>query len=730
MKTQARRRFLGFTRKDLFELAVCILLSGLFVLLSSGKAFSQGNVGINNPTPHAKSLLDLTSSDKGLLAPRMTAAQRTAMFPGADATAKGMLVYQTDGVQGFYYYDGAAWVMVQSGNAGWGLLGNAGTNPTTNFLGTTDNQGLAIRTDNTERVRIAPNGEVTVGDAVSWPGYRLGVIANSINPAGAFQNTNATGYSGLHFINNTGVARAHIGTGNASSPNWVNMGYAGTYTAHPFVLTTSDLERMRIAANGNVGIGTTAPASKLHVSRSSSGLTPNGNATATLEASGANYQHFLTNTGESGLLFGSAGSSITGGFLHNTANAQAGFEWRTGGNVTRMIFSNTGDLTIGDNYIWSGTKLGVVNTNTEATIGTKCTNAAGFSGMYSVDNANTGAFVTGMGTSGHAYGSAGVSGTATAHPFTLLTSNVERMRIAVNGNVGIGTNAPARLLEVASSVQGVQRISSANTVSGSVLELRNTTAGNNILGGINFMDGTATRGQLAYHLANGMLFNTAGAERMRVDLNGNVGIGTTTPGSKLHVSRGASGLVPHALAAAAVESAGNTYQHFLTPGNSESGLLFGSGATAVDAGVLYHTAASLNGLDFRSGGNLTRMVIKSNGLVGIGTTAPAAELEVNGFTKHGSNAPAIKQIEFSGTTAATEGAYVDIPHGLTASKILDVRVLIEYNTGNWITTGHTLNGEYHADYAINAVNIRLYNHSTSSGLILSKPVKILVTYKA
>ncbi|MBK7944833.1 MAG: hypothetical protein IPJ85_05770 [Flavobacteriales bacterium] len=360
-----------------------------------------------------------------------------------------------------------------------------------------------------------------------------------------------------------------------------------------------------------------------------------------------------------------------------------------------MIFSNTGDLTIGDNYIWSGTKLGVVNTNTEATIGTKCTNAAGFSGMYSVDNANTGAFVTGMGTSGHAYGSAGVSGTATAHPFTLLTSNVERMRIAVNGNVGIGTNAPARLLEVASSVQGVQRISSANTVSGSVLELRNTTAGNNILGGINFMDGTATRGQLAYHLANGMLFNTAGAERMRVDPERQFG----------HWHHHAWQQAPCKPRCLRPRSA--------RPGRRRRGIR------------RKHLPALSNP---RQLGVWTALRFGCHR--GGRWCAPAAELEVNGFTKHGSNAPAIKQIEFSGTTAATEGAYVDIPHGLTASKILDVRVLIEYNTGNWITTGHTLNGEYHADYAINAVNIRLYNHSTSSGLILSKPVKILVTYKA
>jgi hypothetical protein len=352
-----------------------------------------------------------------------------------------------------------------------------------------------------------------------------------------------------------------------------------------------------------------------------------------------------------------------------------------------------------------------------------------------------------------------------------------------------------------------------------VVELRNTTAGTNGLGALNFLDGAATLGQVMYHKANGLTVNTASTERMRIDVSGNVGIGTTTPGSRLHVSRGSSGLAPHAFAGLTMESNNVLYQHFLIPDAAESGLLFGSVSNPLDAGVLYHTGYALHGLDFRTGGNATRMVITgagdvgvgtiapglkltvvnnttsagigvvnqntagwsgmlaaeatnnghsvlgfgnsgnafaglgfagtstahpfvllsgsteririaTNGNVGIGTSAPTATLEVNGFTKHGSNAPAIKQIEFTGTTASTEGAFVDIAHGLTAGKIMDVRVLIEYTTGNWITTGYTINPEYLADYVIGATNIRLYNHNSSSGSILSKPVKVLVTYKA
>src|ERR1044072_5501171 len=103
-----------------FQNASADVLVGILIFLIVMFATITGrsqNVGINNPVPHAKSLLDLTATDKGLLAPRMTQAQRLAMFPAADATAKGMLVYQTDNVQGFYYYDGAVWQFLANGTS-------------------------------------------------------------------------------------------------------------------------------------------------------------------------------------------------------------------------------------------------------------------------------------------------------------------------------------------------------------------------------------------------------------------------------------------------------------------------------------------------------------------------------------------------------------------------------------------------------------------------------------
>ena len=63
-------------------------------------------VGIGTTTPDASSALEISSTDSGVLVPRMTVAQRIAITSPAD----GLLVYQTNDVSGFYFYDGSQWV--------------------------------------------------------------------------------------------------------------------------------------------------------------------------------------------------------------------------------------------------------------------------------------------------------------------------------------------------------------------------------------------------------------------------------------------------------------------------------------------------------------------------------------------------------------------------------------------------------------------------------------------
>lgn len=82
---------------------LCLLIFLMALWVDEGYA----QTGIGTTSPHESAQLDVTSTDKGLLTPRMTRSQRE----GISDPAMGLLVYQTDVVDstGFYYYDGIAW---------------------------------------------------------------------------------------------------------------------------------------------------------------------------------------------------------------------------------------------------------------------------------------------------------------------------------------------------------------------------------------------------------------------------------------------------------------------------------------------------------------------------------------------------------------------------------------------------------------------------------------------
>jgi hypothetical protein len=120
----SRRSSLKRTLLVRFKLVLCTVL--LILAIGNQKIFGQG-VGISELapiTPHASSILELQSTTKGFLAPRMSTAQRT----GLASPAPGLLVYDTD-TKSFWYYD-SGWKAFAS--EAWGtanqLLGmnNAG----------------------------------------------------------------------------------------------------------------------------------------------------------------------------------------------------------------------------------------------------------------------------------------------------------------------------------------------------------------------------------------------------------------------------------------------------------------------------------------------------------------------------------------------------------------------------------------------------------------------------
>jgi hypothetical protein len=71
---------------------------------------SNAQVGIGTSSPDPKAVLELSSANKGLLVPRMAASQRT----GISSPSTGLLVFQTDGASGFYYYTGSSWKQISN----------------------------------------------------------------------------------------------------------------------------------------------------------------------------------------------------------------------------------------------------------------------------------------------------------------------------------------------------------------------------------------------------------------------------------------------------------------------------------------------------------------------------------------------------------------------------------------------------------------------------------------
>ncbi len=187
----------------------------LALLLAAG-TFAQ-NVGINSDgsAPNSSAMLDVKSSTKGLLAPRMTAAERGAI--GSPAT--GLLVYQTDAPAGFYYYTGSGWSLIGTGT---------GSGTVTNVSVVTANgvSGSVANPTTTPALTLSL-GAITPASVVA-----TGTVSGS-NLSGNNTGDNAVNslYSGLsNYTHPTGDGNLHvIATGTTNSGKVLTAGAtAGT----------------------------------------------------------------------------------------------------------------------------------------------------------------------------------------------------------------------------------------------------------------------------------------------------------------------------------------------------------------------------------------------------------------------------------------------------------------------------------------------------------------------
>ncbi len=305
----------------------------LLVFLSlSPLAFSQ--VGIGTTTPRAA--LEINSATNGFLAPQIalnsTTVSAPVVNPAGGALLAGTIIYNTatvnDVTLGYYYWNGTTWIRMAAGasatNNSWTLTGNTGTTAAANFLGTIDNQSLAVKTNSLERLRVLNNGQVAVNTTAPNANFRFSsystdalfsVVGMSTGSGyGVYgQNTgtnnaiaglvNTATYMGVRGSNTHASGTGVIGGGNNLTPNYLTSGSGGSFT-------------------GITGVyGNTASSAGAGVH----GRNTNINGIAVLGESTAANSGTSDGTGVKGVTNQYTGSGVEGGNYHSSGTGVVGW---------------------------------------------------------------------------------------------------------------------------------------------------------------------------------------------------------------------------------------------------------------------------------------------------------------------------------------------------------------------------------------------------------------------
>lgn len=320
-----------------------------FLLLVSYCSFAQG-VGIGTATPDPSAVLDITSTNKGLLIPRMSIASINAI----GNPAKGLLVY--DSVSNLLMVNVGLpavpnWQPLTSSNAsGWSLTGNTGINAANQFLGTTDTQPLRFRINNIQAGELNPlTGNIFLGtsagknNTAGFSNVAVGTGALKLNATPS--NLVAIGDSALfHNDENNPVpgAFAFSNTAIGSKSLFSNtIGSANTATG-----TNSLFSNVDGAENSAYGVGA------LFFNKSGGLNTAVGvgalfSNTSGNENTATGWQSLHANTtGVFNTAFGAVSLNANTIGNNNTATGFGSLNFNTSGNDntatgTRSLFSNT-----------------------------------------------------------------------------------------------------------------------------------------------------------------------------------------------------------------------------------------------------------------------------------------------------------------------------------------------------------------------------------------------------
>jgi hypothetical protein len=337
LKTRvSRKQYILTLSTSIFKKMSRKKIASIILLLLVNITFSQVGIGTANPNPSA--VLDIVSSNSGLLIPRIALSSTTDVST-IPSPATSLLVYNTATVSnvtpGFYFFEGTWKPMagLAGSTAGWSLTGN--TISDANFLGSTNFNSLFFRVNNQQFAKFAPNGGISIGkSSIANDNNSIAIGTNSNasasneaialgrnTTASGFQSTaigvsttasanstvaigvssNVSGFQsigiGVSSVSNTDNSLAIGNNSNASGQQATALGSQANSsgqnaTAIGFQATATQSNSIILGSSANVnnrvGIGTNAPTERLHIDGSIRIVdgTQNNNFVLTSDATG------------------------------------------------------------------------------------------------------------------------------------------------------------------------------------------------------------------------------------------------------------------------------------------------------------------------------------------------------------------------------------------------------------------------------------------------------------
>lgn len=439
-----------------------LLLAGCLALFSV-TVQAQLKVG-SNPTNIQKSaVLELESDRQGLLLPRLT--DTVAINAITPAPPDGMIIYLSLAPNnGLYVRKGGHWEMMantSSALGNWGLTGNAGTNPTTNYVGTSDAQELSVRANNTEAIRVTTAGNVQLKQVTAGAVGDLEVLVLGAGGSVMRRTISASAFTGAISSMNglTGNVQTMV-AGTAGN----DFAITSTGTTHTFDIPTQDGTKTR-------GLLTSADWTKLNNAQKAIVI---GTFSTTPVATGLT----IDNTGPQASLVLHAADATNPGAVSVAAQTFAGVKTFQDNLVAGANLNVTGTTGLGGATTLGGA-LTITNALTNAAAAEndvlirtasglvlkKTLNDAAFNGAIQKLNSLTGPSISlKTGTAGT---DIALDSTSVANVITL---NVPDAAVTARGAVTTGNQAFAGAKEYRDSVMvgGVTKPNSTFQVEGSV----------------------------------------------------------------------------------------------------------------------------------------------------------------------------------------------------------------------------------------------------------------------